>query len=348
MKLHNDLLLAFPALAAAACLLFSGCARQEIVTGREPEVAAFTEVVTIPVPREETAAPDLLENLFVPIAEERMWRNGKEVFVALNHYGYVYQEGEGQFCIYDGEHPENYIFGEPSLLSDTDQIAQLGYHLETGEGAREVLVKFYTDPIEYCIGASVFIEETPVETLADMLAYIRGDSGDSALAAYSALLAGNRTVPGDMWIPEFRDGLAYEYTYLDLDGDGGVELLVQMAGDPGGYNGVFHFADGVLVCWNSDAMEMSCRDYPLSDGTMVRQYDINGTRTYTLFRYQADGEREEISRLFAREELLSEDSAEPCPYYEIDGNAVDKAEFEKQLAALVTGRMLPSSAWTGI
>ncbi len=170
--------------------------------------------------------------------------------------------------------------------------------------------------------------------------------------AYSSLLSGDRTLLEDMqselwWIPDFQDeGMEYEYTYLDLDGDDVVELIIQMADDPCGYNAVFHFEDGKLFCWNSDATEMSCRDYPLRDGTMVRQYDDNGTYSYTIFRYQANGEKEDISYLFAREELLSEDSSEPCPYYEIDGKEVDKTVFDEQLAALVTDRILERSAWT--
>lgn len=178
------------------------------------------------------------------------------------------------------------------------------------------------------------------------------NESDPALEAYSSLLLGDRTLLDDAqsemwWIPDFQDeNWKYEYTYLDLDGDDAVELIVQMEDDPCGYNAVFHFEDGKVFCWNSDAAEMSCRDYPLDDGTMVRQYDTNGSRIYTIFRYKSNGETEDISHLFAREELIPEDSTEPCPYYEIDGRAVDKAEFDEQLDALVTGRMLERSAWT--
>lgn len=174
-------------------------------------------------------------------------------------------------------------------------------------------------------------------------------SADAAMAAYAAFLSGDRSLleEAQWWVPDFSDeSMAYEYTYLDLDGDGVAELLIQMADDPSGYNGVFHFADGKLLCWNSDTTELSSRDYPLMDGTMVRLDERNGTRSYSIFRYQAGGEREEISRLFAREERIPEDSTEPCPYYEIDGTEVEKAKFEEQVAALVTDRMLTGSFWT--
>lgn len=135
---------------------------------------------------------------------------------------------------------------------------------------------------------------------------------------------------------------------MDLDGDVSPELLVQIENDPGGYNGVFHFDGDRLQCWNSDAVEMTCRDYPLIDGTMVRQYDYGGTRSYTLFRYHPDGEREEIHSLFARDELVYENSELPCPYYSIDGTEVDKAEFEEELHTLVTAKILDRSCWISI
>ena len=179
-------------------------------------------------------------------------------------------------------------------------------------------------------------------------------SEEPALIAYSEFLSGNRTLldeaQSEMWeIPDFQGAeMKYEYTYLDLDGDGVHELLVQLEDDPHGYNAVFHFENGQIFCWNSDMVESSCCDYPLNNSTMVRQYDFSGTRSYTIFRYKEGGEEENISQLFAREELIPEDSSEPCPYYEIDGKEVDKVEFDKQLDLLVTGRLVERAEWTEI
>lgn len=179
-------------------------------------------------------------------------------------------------------------------------------------------------------------------------------SEEAALAAYASFLSGDRellesTQLEQWWIPDFQDkDIEYEYTYLDLDGDSVVELLIQMINDLSGYNAVFHFADGKLLCWNSDTTEVNCRDYPLSDGKMVRQYDYNGTRSYTIFRYRNNGETEEFMHLFAREELIPEDSTEPCPYYTIDGREVDKAVFEEKLAEVVTDRILEREDWTAL
>lgn len=174
---------------------------------------------------------------------------------------------------------------------------------------------------------------------------------ESALTAYASFLAGDRTLLAEpqsetWWIPDFQEqNMAYEYTCLDLDGDGARELLVQMEDDPNGYNGVFHFEDGKIICWNSDAVEMTCWDVPLADGTMARQYYTGANRVYTIFRYRSDGSTEDVQNLFAREELVPEDSKEPCPYYEVDGKEVGQAEFGEQLDALLTSRMLERSAW---
>lgn len=177
---------------------------------------------------------------------------------------------------------------------------------------------------------------------------------DSAIEAYTTFLAGNRTRlaegQAEKWyIPNFQDTvLKYEYTYLDLDCDGVVELLIQLKDDPCGYNAVFHFKDGQILCWNSDSAEMSCRDYPLQDGIMVQQYDYSGTRSYTLFRYNSNGEKENVSQLFARDELIYLDSTEPCPYYEIDGTEIDKDEFDKQINSLITEQRIKSTDWKEI
>lgn len=170
-----------------------------------------------------------------------------------------------------------------------------------------------------------------------------------AFAAYDALLAGMEIpVNSDIWwIPDFQDDdFIYVYTHQDLDGDGVPELLVQVENDPLAYNGVFHYENGKIFCWNSDAMDGSQWESPLSDGSVVSCHNFGGVRSYTVFRYQPDGTREVFCDMFAREELIPEDSTEPCPYYEIDREEVDQAVFEQKLAELVTDRALDPSVWT--
>ena len=196
----------------------------------------------------------------------------------------------------------------------------------------------------------------PAETMTEVIQTTPAATvpGEAALAAYSAFLSDDRSLLKDAqletwWIPAFSaDSFSYEYTYLDVDGDGEAELLIQMEDDPCGYNGVFHFDGERLQCWNSDMMEMSCRDYPLLDGSMVSQYDHEAGRSYTLFRYRSDGVREELHSLFAREEPPYEDSALPYPSYVVDDTEVDEAEFETQLDRLVRSNLLDRSRWTAL
>lgn len=176
-----------------------------------------------------------------------------------------------------------------------------------------------------------------------------------AQAAYSSLLSEDISLLEDGQLdrwglrewPEFLLPGELEYTCLDLDG-GVSELLLQYRDDPRGFNAVFHYDGGKLLCWNNDHMEGNCRDYPLLDGTVARQYDFNRTRSYTLFRYQADGETEEISRLFAREESIPESDTAPCPYYEENEDEADQAGFDGWLEELVVSQLLAPSAWTAL
>lgn len=170
--------------------------------------------------------------------------------------------------------------------------------------------------------------------------------------AYDALLAGdvsgveNSDVWGDP--PLGFDQLALEYATLDLDGDGVCELLIQGVDDPCGYNGVFHYGDGHLICWQNDLMETSCRDYPLQDGTMVRQYDTGTgpsrySHLYTLFRYRTDGETETVAELSIHEDTGGDGAA--ALTYQIGGTQVTQAAFEARFDALVTSQLLERSAW---
>ena len=136
-----------------------------------------------------------------------------------------------------------------------------------------------------------------------------------------------------------------EYTLLDLDGDDVSELLVQWREDPGQMNAVFHWDGGKIVCWQLDTVEMTCRDYPLRDGTMVRQYDYGGASTYTRFRYRADGTKEVLGEVYARCHPWNENDRRPCPFYSVDGREVDRAAFDAALAETVTSQCLDRSAW---
>lgn len=180
-------------------------------------------------------------------------------------------------------------------------------------------------------------------------------SPDAAAAAYEKLLSGDLSLFDetevqawalDTWMELVLVPGEAEYTCLDLDVDGIGELLLQRTGDPGSYNGVFHYQDGRLFCWQNDGVEGSCRDYPLRDGTMVRQYDFLNTRSYTLFRYLGDGSTEIIGELFIREESSPLSSSDPSLCCQVDGEVVDQEVFQEKLDALVTSQLLEPSAWT--
>lgn len=151
----------------------------------------------------------------------------------------------------------------------------------------------------------------------------------------------------DSWQSVLRLG-GLEYICLDIDGDGGEELLVQYRGVPAVFNGVFDCDGENIICRQYDTGEGSSFDFPLNDGSMVRLYVFNGTQSYTVFRYDANGNITEFANLFARTQLIPEDSKEPCPYYEIDGKEVTLEDFRLGLKENVDDKMLDRSAWTEI
>ena len=248
-------------------------------------------------------------------------------------------------------YPKDYTYSSIELQTTTEPYELIIYLDGKAEVQEEEFAKCASAAFELIgnMGVITFKEVQNGETIASFAK--ENPVKDEVLEAYATLLAGDQSLVSmsdvQWWIPSFtKTGIIeYEYTYMDLDGDGVVELLVQMVDDPAGYNGVFHYADGKIVCWNSDAMEGSHRSYPLSDGTMVRQYDYNGNPSYTIFRYSNSGEMEDIHNLFARVYLVPEDSTEPCPYYTIDGEEVTKEVFDEKVKELIIDKVLGREAW---
>lgn len=273
---------------------------------------------------------------------------------------------KGVYIAYCSELDEEIEFSADRAVDDMRGGNCRGYSLVLGEYQGEkVLLGYeylYAGSIMEYVGAAVFVigwDESGNSYIRDW--HIIGDDSlaqeaEYARRAYESFLDGSilkfdsadikRWRLDAWWKDTLLLGAELEYAYLDLDGDGMEELLVQYKDSPEAYNGVFHYEDGKLYCWQNDGMEGNCWDYPLRDGTMVRQYDYGDNSSYTLFCYQNDGSQTEISNLFVRNELLDPNSTDPCPYYEVDGKEVDESEFEKQLKVLVTDRRLESSAWT--
>ena len=177
---------------------------------------------------------------------------------------------------------------------------------------------------------------------------------ETAQNAYLAFLSGDvslveDTQLGQEWTDFYLPNSELEYVLLDLDGDDISELLVQYADSPETLNAVFHYSDGKLICWNFDSAEGSGRDYPLKEyGIMVRQYDFNGTRSYTVFRYLSNGEQMELFNFFVRDELIDESDTTPVPYYEVDGYEVEREAFEEEFEKRITSQRLDRSDWTAV
>ncbi|MCM1057801.1 MAG: hypothetical protein NC517_09355 [Firmicutes bacterium] len=280
-----------------------------------------------------------------------------------------------KYTAYCGELDQTFAFAAGRTVDDSRGGNCRGYYsLKLGEYQGDTVLLgyeyLYAGGIAEYVGDAVFVidwDDSGSSYVRDW--YIEGGklsegfSSDPVRSAYRSFLSGHlfffdtediKTWGLNTWMnnyfPAFAFGgeleYVYEYVYMDLDGDGVEELLLQYINSPESYNGVFHYADGRLYCWQHDAVEMTCRDYPLKDGTMVRQYDTNGTNIYNLFRYQSDGDEVTVCSLFARTELWDESSTDPCPYYEVDGREVDKQEFERLLKELVTDQRLDPSDWT--
>ena len=181
---------------------------------------------------------------------------------------------------------------------------------------------------------------------------VEDDLEQAAKAAYFDFLSGDVSLLEDVqlgqsWVDFYLPNSKLEYALLDLDGDDVSELLIQWIDSPESCNAVFHYSEGKLFCWNFDTVEGSSRDYPIQNGTMVHQYDYNGTSSWTGYRYLPDGEHEELFNLFARYEVIPETDTTPAPYYEIDGVEVDQTTFESELEERITNQ-LDRWIWTVI
>lgn len=211
--------------------------------------------------------------------------------------------------------------------------------LLAGCGAKVMESAEYSENAE----SSEMFTQTETERISAKAAYEKFLSGDISLFTEEDISAWGL----DGWKSALVLG-GLKYVCLDIDGDGGEELLVQYGGVPAVFNGVFDFDGKNLVCRRFDMGDGDSFDFPLADGSMVRQYAFNGTHSYTFFRYGENGEITEFKNLFARVELIPEDSGKPCPYYEIDGREVVLEEFTAALKENITDKMLDPSDWTEI
>lgn len=259
-------------------------------------------------------------------------------------------------------------FGTYRIAEDGCSLEVIDYYY-TGSYGNSGYGWFYNTTGEQAEDESEIIEfekeSVPGNMMEDYMAQVKeleltffgelneNHSEQTAQAAYFAFLSGDVSLLEDMelgqsWVDFYLPNSELEYAFLDLDGDEVSELLIQWIDSPEGCNAVFHYRDGKLLCWNFDTVEMSSRDYPLQNGTMVHQYDYGGTSSWTVFRYLPDGETEPLFNLFARYEVIYDNDTSPVPYYEIDGVEVDQVTFDSELKERITNQLLERSIWTAL
>ncbi len=268
---------------------------------------------------------DILSGPWVAMYAEMFddyWATGCECYLLTTDEGEFYELSEGED-------------------TDPEKLALLRQYLEE---AGRTEVSDVDELIDAAMDAHGLTEDA--EPFEDWWTPIAARTPE-AQATFDALLAGDVSVladpdEGQLWLIPWEGDWGLEYTYLDLDGDGQAELLAQLEDDPCNFNAVYHYEDGKLQAWQSDAMEMTCRDYPLADGTMVRQYDLSGNSSYMIFRYDAQGGETQLGTLSGREYDLD---GNPDPHYTVDGAQVDTRTFADALNERVTQKLLPRSAW---
>ena len=170
--------------------------------------------------------------------------------------------------------------------------------------------------------------------------------------AFFNFMNGDRSCLDEGWhnkayIPDFKNDIFdYEYIFLDIDEDGADELIIQMENDPGGYNAVFNYDNGIIECWCNDSVEISCYSSPLKNGNMVLKYMYGNSTSYLVFKYNEIGVTEDIESLYIRESADFEDDESDYPQYQKNEQKTDKDTFENDLKELITDQEFERSDWT--
>lgn len=130
----------------------------------------------------------------------------------------------------------------------------------------------------------------------------------SSIGGYAPLLNGDFSQMAEEDRGRTTDGFAldfaWEYTVLDLSGDGEPELFVRVADEPA-ISRIFHEEDGVFYCWYFQDNEMNYTWEPLVDGTILVTYDYGGGISYTIYTLNSDGTRSEPKEVwYHRYDLL--------------------------------------------
>lgn len=133
------------------------------------------------VPSENTTSKsnpgkDLLEKVFLPIANGEIENSKAALMELVEQNRYFYHEAEGLFSVaVDPDDYKTYIFGTPYLENRSDVLGSLGIHFIVNGKIKEAQIRYYQQPVD-CI---VLIDEETMEyqaiTLNELEKYFFGD-----------------------------------------------------------------------------------------------------------------------------------------------------------------------------
>lgn len=254
----------------------------------------------------------------------------------------------------DFDQPTEILFSCSTAVGrDRPHIAGLGAgpeitYEETGPYAgkwvqswQAVIAKRDTEWYFDAIGGGMTIDHTPAGPAAAFTG--------TAEEAFRMLLNGDNSLLADG--PEARAWIDYGYdhsqlntelgfVYIDVDGDGVIELYLQNTLGPEALNAVFDYRDGAIHCWRFDIMDGSEFQYALMDGTMVCESHFSDAVTYRIFRYTPDGEQEDVGSLaYTPAGGFSGDNGEPASW-QVDGQPVTEEEFNRAMTERITSQRL--------
>lgn len=169
---------------------------------------------------------------------------------------------------------------------------------------------------------------------------------EEALAPYAAVLSRDlsQVEPAEdyPWMGAFHPDFDWEYTLIDVSGDGEPELFVRMT-DQHAQARMFHAEDGVVQWWYYQDVEMNYVWEPLSDGGILVTYDYGGGISHDIYVLDQDGTRPElpVESLYHRYEVYV---PEQTISWSHNKEATDEASYERLLQKVVEDKRIQN--WT--
>ena len=211
---------------------------------------------------------------------------------------------------YHQDKKENSYFGDVTVYLQSEVIG----HYNRLDFVGDYLVLYYHEGDENDL---TLPENVTIETIEELLVtgkqyndfmFVLHKREENTNYFYRKFLLGDRTLVDESQtdIPDFHapyPSTQYLYTYFDLDGDGGDELVI-WSEYPDNYLGVFHYEEGKITCWYSEADQSSIAYYLLLDGTLVKRYFDDSVTSHAYFRFHSDGSVEDISELIDEQQLI--------------------------------------------